>query len=169
MPSVYLIRTSVQCAFNISFQGCWHPVLNYMTLGLCFIISLSVLSRCSGGVRSEQHCGLLLVQRDPEHFNSYWWVRKSAVVDGAIPVVCLDSALCVLHPWHRNLRKGLKVALHLTNLMWVWCLIGGLFVQNSFRAYFIILSFLRLFTSPPHCHIWSSPFSSSEDWLWKEP
>lgn len=137
-------------------------------------LSLSVPGRSSGGVCSEQHRRLLLVQRDSEHFNNYRWGWRSAVVDGASLASCLDSALCLLHPGHRDHWKGLKVTLHLSYLMWEWCLLWSIycmFVQiygtRISLAHFVILTFFRLSTSPPLCRIWSSLSSLSEDWLWR--
>lgn len=76
------------------------PSLPFMTLCFPFAISLSVLRRRCGGVRSQQHRRLLLVQGDAEHFDCYRRLGQPAVVDGAGPAVCLDSALRLLHPRH---------------------------------------------------------------------
>lgn len=69
---------------------------------------IHVLCRPGGGMCSEQHCRLLLVQGDPEHIHLYWGLGGSTVVDRAGPRGCVDSALCLLHPRDRDVRKGAK-------------------------------------------------------------
>lgn len=67
-----------------------------------------VHSRSGGRMRWEQHCGLLLVQGDPEHIHLHRGLRGSTVVDRARPRGCMDSALCLLHPGDWDIRKGVK-------------------------------------------------------------
>lgn len=110
-----------------------------------------VLCRSGRGVRSEHHCRLLLVQRDSEHFSRYRRVWGPAVVDGAGPCICLDSALRLLYSGDRDHWKGLQVTLHLRNLTWERSLFFFFFkhIFDSF-CYFLISQAVYITSTLPY-------------------
>nr|KAF6442315.1 solute carrier family 6 member 19 [Rousettus aegyptiacus] len=63
-------------------------------------------NRLRGGVRPQLIRGLLLVPRDPQHLHLHQRLGLRAVVDPALPDLCLGLPLPVRHPRHRDERQG---------------------------------------------------------------
>lgn len=67
---------------------------------------VSAPCRLCGRVYPQLSSGLLLVPRDPQHLQLHQQLGLCAVVDSALPDLCLVCPLRMHHPWHRDHWQG---------------------------------------------------------------
>ncbi len=88
-----------QCPLNANLTGMsvLHKNDFFFTPTIQTIWFASFLCRCNVRMQTQLSSGLLLVQRDTEHFRDHRGSWRSAVVDSALFCRCLEYALHLLH------------------------------------------------------------------------